>query len=135
MSSRKNQVPSRKNQVLLNVLLGTGAYLLDSMRNRLSGAALEDLRTKGEDLRTKAEETYDTAADRFRRASDVIRGNDRPLMGPVVAGLLGFGIGVGVSLLLAPESGRQTRNNIANQARDIRDRIVPREPATGTFGA
>jgi hypothetical protein len=119
---------SRKNQALVNVLLGTGIYLLDSMRNRPSGAALED-------LRTKAEETYDTAADRFRRASDVIRGTDRPLMGSAVAGLLDFGIGVGVSLLLAPENGQETRNKIADQARDIRDRIAPREPATGTLGA
>jgi hypothetical protein len=126
---------SRKNQVLLNVLLGTGVYLLDSMRNRLSGASLDDLRTKADDLRTKANETYDTAVDRFSRANDVIRGNDRQLMGPVVAGLLGLGIGVGVGFLLAPESGQETRNNIANQARDIRDRISSREPATGTFGA
>jgi hypothetical protein len=119
---------SRKNQVLLNVLLGTGVYLLDSMRNRMSGASLDD-------LRTKANETYDTAADRFSRASDVIRGNDRHFMGPAVAGLLGLGIGVAVGVLLAPESGQETRNNIANQARDIRDRISSREPATGTFGA
>jgi|SRR5678816_564861 len=119
---------SRKNQVLLNVLLGTGVYLLDSMRNRLSGASLDD-------LRAKANDTYDVAADRFSRASEVIRGNDRQLLGPVAAGLLGLGIGVGVGMLLAPESGERTRSNLANQARDFRDRIASREPATGTFGA
>ena len=119
---------SRKNQVLLNVLLGTGVYLLDSMRNRLSGASLDD-------LRAKANDTYDVAADRFSRASDVIRGNDRQLMGPIAAGLLGLGIGVGVGYAACPRKRRaDTQQPREPSARLPRPHCFAR-PATGTFGA
>jgi gas vesicle protein len=55
-------------------------------------------------------------------------------MGTAAAGLLGLGIGLGVGLLLAPASGEETRSNIADKARNIRERISSREPATGTYG-
>jgi YtxH-like protein len=118
---------SRKDRVLLNLLLGTGVYLLDSWRNRMGGTV--------EELRSRAQDTYETAADRVSRASDVIRGEDSHLLGTATAALLGLGIGVGIGLLLAPASGEETRNNIASKARDIRDRVSSREGATGTYGA
>jgi hypothetical protein len=71
--------------VLLNLLLGTGVYLLDWMRNRMSGTSLDD-------LRARAHETYDTATDRASRATDVIRGTDHPIISSTVAALLGVGI-------------------------------------------
>ncbi len=118
---------SRKEKVLFNLLLGTGIYLLDSMRNRMSGTV--------DDLRSKAQDTYDTAADRFGRATDVIRGEDHRFLGTVTAALLGLGLGVGIGMLLAPASGEETRNNIADKARNIRDRVSSsREAATGTYG-
>jgi gas vesicle protein len=55
-------------------------------------------------------------------------------MGAAAAGVLGLGVGVGIGLLLAPASGEETRSNIAEKARDIRERISSREPATGTYG-
>ena len=79
---------TRKDKVLLNILLGTGVYLLDSWRNRMGGTV--------EDLRSKAQDTYETAADRVSRASDVIRGEDSHLLGTAAAALLGLGIGIGV---------------------------------------
>src|ERR1700674_2821517 len=104
---------TRKDKVLLNILLGTGVYLLDSWRNRMGGTV--------DDLRSKAQDTYETASDRVSRAADVIRGEDSSnALGAVAAGLLGLGIGVGVGLLLAPASGEETRNNIAEKARNIR---------------
>lgn len=118
---------SRKDKVLMNILLGTGVYLLDSWRNRLGGTV--------EDLRSRAQDTYETAADRVSRASDVIRGEDRHVVGTATAALLGLGIGVGLGLLLAPASGEETRSNIASKARDIRERVSSRAAtATGTFG-
>ena len=117
---------SRKDKVLMNILLGTGVYLLDSWRNRMGGTV--------EDLRSRAQDTYETAADRVSRATDVIRGEDSHVMSTAVAGLLGLGIGVGLGLLLAPASGEETRSNIASKARDIRDRVSSREAAPGTFG-
>ena len=126
---------TREDRVLLNILLGTGVYLLDSWRNRMGGTV--------EDLRSRAQDTYETAADRVSRATDVIRGEDSRLMGTAAAALLGLGIGVGlligvgggvVGLLLAPASGEETRNNIASKARDIRDRVSAREGAAASYG-
>jgi ElaB/YqjD/DUF883 family membrane-anchored ribosome-binding protein len=120
------KMSSRKEKVLFNLLLGTGIYLLDSMRNRMAGTV--------DDLRSRAHDTYDTASDRVSRATDVIRGTDHPMIGTAAAALLGLGIGVGIGLLLAPASGEETRSNIASKARDIRDRVSSRESATGTYG-
>ncbi|MGH9545996.1 MAG: YtxH domain-containing protein [Terriglobales bacterium] len=118
---------SRKDKVLMNLLLGTGVYLLDSWRNRLGGTV--------DDLRSRAQGTYETAADRVSRATDVIRGEDSHALGAAAVALLGFGIGVGVGLLLAPASGEETRSNIASKARDIRERVSSRAAAaTGTYG-
>ncbi len=116
---------TRKDKVLLNILLGTGVYLLDSWRNRMGGTV--------EDLRSRAQDTYETAADRVSRATDVIRGEDSHVLGTAAAALLGLGIGIGVGLLLAPASGEETRSNIASKARDIRERVSSRAAAaTGT---
>ena len=59
-SSGEVKMGSRKDKVLLNILLGTGVYLLDSWRNRMGGTV--------EDLRSRAQDTYETAADRVSRA-------------------------------------------------------------------
>jgi hypothetical protein len=49
----------RRNQnIILNLLLGTGAYLLYSMRHRLGDI---------EDLRDRARESYETASRRTVR--------------------------------------------------------------------
>ncbi len=118
---------SRKEKVILNLLLGTGIYLLESMRGRMAGTV--------EDLRAKAQDTYETATDRVSRAADVIRGEDGgSTLGAAGAALLGLGLGVGIGLLLAPASGEETRNIIVEKARDIRDRVSSRVGATGTFG-
>jgi hypothetical protein len=119
---------SRKDKVLMNILLGTGVYLLDSWRNRMGGTV--------EDFKSRAQDTYETAADRVSRATDVIRGEDGgSVLGTAAAALLGLGIGIGVGLLLAPASGEETRNNLASKARDIRDRVSSRAAAaTGTYG-
>jgi hypothetical protein len=125
---------SRREKVLLNLLFGTGVYLLESMRGRMGGN-LDDLRSKADDLRSKAQDTYATASDRASRATDVIRGEDGSgVLATAGAALLGLGVGVGIGLLLAPASGEETRSNIADKARDIRDRVSSRVGATGTYG-
>ena len=118
---------TRKEKVFLNLLLGTGIYLLDSMRGRMAGTV--------EDLRSRAQDTYETASDRVSRAADVIRGDDgSAALGAAGAALLGLGVGVGIGLLLAPASGEETRNNLAQKARTFRDRVSSRVGATGTYG-
>ncbi len=120
----------RKEKVLGNVLLGTGLYLIDSLRDRISD--------QYDDVSEKARDTYNTAADRVSRATDVIRGEDHHVLGTVASILLGVGIGVGVGLLLAPASGEETRSNLANKVQDfgdkVRSRVSEPKPATGTYG-
>ena len=114
----------RKEKILLDVLLGTGLFLLDSVRNRLAENA--------SDLADRAQDVYETASGRVRRASDVIRGEDHRVMSTATAVLLGLGIGVGVGMLLAPASGEETCSNLAEK---VRERFRPeREGATGTYG-
>ena len=125
---------SRTDKILFNLMLRTGSYLLESMRNRMSDSV--------DDVKSRAYDTYDIASDRVRRAADVIRGTDRPSVSPVVAGLAGLGIGVGIGLLMAPARGEETRSKIASKARDISvepppgacSRTQVRETATDTLG-
>jgi hypothetical protein len=123
----------RKENILWNVLLGTGVYLLDSVRERLSDGI--------DDLSGRARETYGEASRRVSRASDVIRGEDHSGVSTVAALLIGVGVGVGVGLLLAPASGEETRNTLSNKVQEFGDRVRDkfaeprREGGTGTYGS
>jgi hypothetical protein len=121
----------RKENLLMNMLLGTGVYLLDSLRDRLGNQV--------DDISEKARDTYDTASSRVSRATDALRGNDHHLVGAATAALLGLGIGVGIGMLIAPASGDQTRNNLADKVQDLGGKVRNRfssEPqgASGTYG-
>jgi hypothetical protein len=123
----------RKENILWNVLLGTGVYLLDSLRDRMVDGV--------DDLRDRARDTYGEASRRVSRASDVIRGEDHSGIGTVAALLIGVGVGVGVGMLLAPASGEETRSNISSKVQEFGDRVrdkfseSKREPGSGTYGA
>ena len=122
----------RKERMLWNILLGTGVYLLDSLRDRL---------TEGiGDLGERARETYGEASRRVSRASDVMRGEDHGITS-VAALLIGVGVGVGVGMLLAPASGEETRSTISNKVQEFGDRMRdkfsgerPPSSASGTYG-
>jgi hypothetical protein len=122
----------RKENILWNVLVGTGVYLLDSLRDRLSDGI--------GDLTDRARDTYDEASRRASRATDVIRGEDHRGLGTAAALVLGVGVGVGVGLLLAPASGEETRNTISNKVQEfsgrVRDRFNEerREPGSASYG-
>jgi len=123
----------RKEKVLWNVLLGTSVYLLDSLRGRLNEGI--------DELSDRARDTYGEASRRAGRAAEVIRGEDHRGMNPAAALLVGVGVGVGVAMLLAPASGKETRNAISNRAHEfggrVRDKFSgeKREPGTGTYGS
>jgi YtxH-like protein len=122
----------RKENLLWNVLLGTGVYLLDSLRDRISVGI--------EDIGERARDTYDEAARRTSKATDVLRGEDHRGLSTAVALLIGVGVGVGVGMLLAPASGEETRNTISNKVHEfggrVRDRINEerREPSSASYG-
>jgi YtxH-like protein len=121
----------KKQESLLNVLLGTGLYLLDTLRERLPDNM--------DVIKSRARDTYDTASDRLSRVTDALRGEqDSQIFGKVGALLIGVGIGVGVGLLIAPASGKETRADIADKVSDfgdkVRDRARKPQGATGTHG-
>jgi YtxH-like protein len=123
----------RKERMLWNLLLGTGVYLLDSLRDRLSEGM--------EDFTDRARETYGEASRRMGRASEAIRGEDRSGISSVAALLIGVGVGVGVGMLLAPASGEETRSTISNKVQEfgdrMRDKFAPERQspsASGTYG-
>ncbi len=131
-----------KDKVLWNVLLGSGAYLLDSMRDRLS-ENYGDVKSRARDSYStasdRARDAFSTASERVSRASDALRGEDSNILGTAAAFVLGIGVGVGVGMLLAPASGEETRSNIADKVSDFGSRVRNRvsvEPsgATGTYG-
>ena len=105
----------RKENILWNVLLGTGVYLIDSLRGRLADSF--------DDVSDRARDTYSEASRRVSRASDVIRGEDHRGIGTAAALLLGIGVGVGVGMLLAPASGEETRSTISNKVQEFGDRM------------
>lgn len=122
----------RKENILWNVLLGTGVYLLDSFRDRLTGVV--------DDFSGTARDTYGEASRRVSRASEAIRGEDHRGMSTAAALLIGVGVGVGVGMLLAPASGQETRSNLSDKVHEFSDRMRDKfnsgeQQATGTYGA
>jgi hypothetical protein len=123
---------SRRQESLLNVLLGTGLYLFDNLRERLPDNM--------DSVKSRVRDTYDTASQRVSRATDALRGEeDSHVFGKLGALLIGVGIGVGVGLLIAPASGEKTRSDISDKVSDFSDKVreqAGRKPpsATGTYG-
>jgi hypothetical protein len=118
-----------KNQ-LLKVLLGTGLYLLDPVRERLTD--------KFSGISEKAHDTYESAVDRVSDFSDSIGSRfERPSRLKWM--LIGAGVGVGVGMLLAPVSGREARDTLSDRVHDIGSRMRDRFQSedlrpTGTQG-
>jgi hypothetical protein len=119
-----------KKRDVLGVLLSTGLYLLDNLRERLP----DNLET----IKGGARETYEEVSDRLGRATDALRGKeeDSQILSNVGALLIGVGVGVGVGLLMAPARGDETRADIAKTVTNFGDKIRHRErkQPTGTYG-
>ena len=114
----------RNRKAWLSMLMGTGLYLLDPLRNRLT--------ERLDDLSDRAQDTYETASDRLGRATRVIRGNDNRGISTTSAVLIGMGVGVGLGLLFAPATGEETRSNLAGKVHDFGDKIRDRAANTAT---
>ena len=113
----------RERNPLLSILLGTGLYLLDPVRDRLADQI--------DSLSDRAKDVYDTASGNVRKMSRAITEEDRSGLGSTAALLLGVGVGVALGILFAPASGEQFRRNIADTFQKFGGRIrsrVSREP-------
>jgi hypothetical protein len=122
----------KKDKMLWNLLIGTGVYLLDSLRER-AGDSFDD-------LSGRARDTYDEATRRASRAKDAIRGEDHHYLGTTAALIIGVGVGVGLGLLLAPATGEETRGTLTNKVQEFGDRVrdkfneQKREPGSASYG-
>jgi hypothetical protein len=118
-----------KKRAVLGVLLSTGLYLLDNLRERMPDNI--------DDIKAGAREKYQTASERLGRAADALQGKeDSQMLGKVGALLIGVGIGVGIGLLVAPASGEETRADIANKVSAFGEKVSDQKPqaSTGTHG-
>jgi hypothetical protein len=117
------------NKTLLNVLLGTGLYLLDPLRDRLVeriesfGDRAKDVFDTGSD---RAKDVYARGSKRVRNASDALQGDDSHTWSTVGALLVGLGVGVGIGILVAPASGEETRNNLSEKVQDLGGKVWSR---------
>ena len=120
----------KRQQPLFSALLGTGLYLLESLRERLPDNV--------DDLRGRVRDTYDTASGRVGRATAALRGEeDSHMLSTVGALLVGVGIGVGIGVLIAPASGEETRADLADKVSGFGDRVretAEKKRATDTYG-
>jgi hypothetical protein len=114
-----------KKREVLGILLSTGLYLLNNLRERMTDNI--------DDIKGRARETYETASDRLGRATDALRGKEHSeMLGKVGALLLGVGVGVGVGLLFAPASGEETRADIANKFSSFSEKVRQQKPQDAT---
>jgi len=61
------------------------------------------------------------------RATAALRGeDDSQLLGKGIALLIGVGIGVGIGVLIAPASGDETQDDIANKVSEFSDKVRER---------
>lgn len=99
---RMTTMRSRKENVLLNLLLGAGVYLIDSLRRRLPDVdeMSERARREYDDLTDRASGAFDRVSDSAGRAANVVRGEDNRTSS-TAALLLGVGLGAGLCLLFA----------------------------------
>jgi hypothetical protein len=71
----------------------------------------------------KAGDRYDETVHRMAAARDALRGKP-PWRARMVGFLAGVGVGAGIGILLAPNSGVQTRGAVRRQAAAIKKRVV-----------
>jgi hypothetical protein len=94
-------------------------------------------------VRDRAAEGVDRASDRVSDLRDRTRnlyGHESHTLRSAISFAAGVGLGIGVGMLLAPASGRETRDSIGKKVRDIgapmRDRVASEgSQATGTEGS
>ena len=71
----------------------------------------------------KASDRYDETVYRMAAARDALRGKP-PWRSRMVGFLAGVGVGAGIGILLAPNSGAQTRGAVRRKAVEIKNGVV-----------
>lgn len=73
---------------------------------------------------------YEEAVDRLEAAGDVLQGRSH-WASHAMGFLLGVGVGAGLGILLAPESGSETREAIRVKAVDVKNKVVESASVAG----
>jgi hypothetical protein len=105
---------------ILKSLLQAGLYLVDQPER-----ATRNVRDRVRDGISDASDRLSDVGDRLRDARDGLTGQDNTLR-YVLTFAAGIGLGVGVGILLAPDTGEETRRNVSNKFNEVGDRIKSR---------
>jgi hypothetical protein len=104
----------------LRLLFGMGLALTEPrQRRRIYNRVTDRL----DDLADNAARHYDNAADRVESLYRSVSGEDHPALAGATSFLIGMGIGVGAGVLLAPASGKQTREAIVEKVERFREDV------------
>ncbi|HTA22970.1 MAG TPA: YtxH domain-containing protein [Terriglobales bacterium] len=98
----------------LRLLFGVGLLMTEPrQRRRVYDRVTDPL----DDVADQASRGYKAVADRVEHLYRTARGEDHRAKSGAASFLIGMGIGVSVGLLVAPASGRETRETIAGRVR------------------
>jgi gas vesicle protein len=96
--------------------LKTGLLLTDA---KLWQAVNDQIRDHAEDIGDDVKRKYEDATDRLQNASDALRGTSNDWVAPLASFVGGIGIGIGLGILFAPNSGEETRAALRDRAADV----------------
>jgi hypothetical protein len=105
---------------ILKSLLQAGLYLVDQPER-----ARRDVRDRVRGGISDAGSRLSDFGDRLSDAGDRLAGHDNTLR-YVLSFAAGVGLGVGVGILMAPDSGDETRRSISNKFDEVGERIKNR---------
>jgi hypothetical protein len=104
----------------LRLLFGMGLLMTEPrQRRRIYDRVTDQL----DDAADQASRGYEAIADRVEHLYRKARGNGHHAHSGAANFLIGMGVGVGVGLLVAPASGKETRETIAEKVRDFQGDI------------
>jgi YtxH-like protein len=105
---------------ILKSLLQAGLYLVDQPER-----ATRNVRDRVRDGINDASDRFSDIGDRLSDAGDRLTGQDNTLR-YVLSFAAGVGLGVGVGILMAPDSGEETRRSVTNKLNEVGERIKNR---------
>ena len=106
---------------LLKSLLQAGLYLVDQPES-----AVRDMRDRVQSGFSSAGDRLNDYGDRLSDMRDRISGDDNSSLRYLLSFAVGIGVGVGVGLLVAPDSGENTRRNVSNKFNEVGERMKNR---------
>src|SRR5664279_514815 len=102
------------------IAAGTGMFLLEQS-NRYAPRMRSRMNDSMDDLKDRAKDAYDVIADRVTGITR--RQDEHSGLWNLVRFAAGVGIGIGIGMLMAPDTGEQTRSRLADKAQEIGDNV------------